>query len=184
MGYLFKKIIMGTNLKTLILIHLLFSLFTFFSYQLSGQVNEVKLSDGTCLNISNGTYLKANANLTIGKGTSGILRMDGNSIEFDGVLNCSANSDFQINNGTFLFGNYLIDNESTVTYNGTDQEIKNLTYGKLLLNGMGEMSITGDALTPTVCSSLTINNSGNILIIPENKAITVENDLINISISK
>ena len=151
----------------------------FVSFHLNAQDKELIISDGANFIISENTFIKIPGNVTLGEGASGNLVMRGNTFEATGQFDINAGSDLDIKNGTFTVSSANLNNESTVTYKGTNQEIKNWNYGNLILNGTGTMQITGDATEPTICNNLTINNTGNILKIPENKAITIENTLTN-----
>ncbi len=151
----------------------------FVSFHLDAQDKELIISDGANLIISENTFIKIPGNITLGEGISGKLVMRGNTFDATGQLDINAGSDLDITNGTFTVSTTNFSNESTVTYDGTDQEIKNWEYGHLVLNGNGQMSVLGDAATPTICKTLTVNNTGNVLNVPEKKAITIENTLTN-----
>lgn len=153
-------------------------LFLFFVKDSDAQVN-LKISDNGNLAVSSGTYLKVPGNLTIGNGTSGTLKMNGISSSVSGQLILNSGSNLILTNENLSFGTKSIDANSTVTYNGTDENVFNWNYGNLVFSGSGTMSITGDATTPTVCNNLTVNNTGNVLKIPEAKALTVNSVLTN-----
>ncbi|NPA44796.1 MAG: T9SS type A sorting domain-containing protein [Chlorobi bacterium] len=141
--------------------------------------NEVLISDDANLIISENTYFKVPGNVELGNGTSGKITMKGNTFEVTGDLNINAGSNFDISNGTFSATNTNFAETSTVTYDGTNQEIKNYNYGALILNGTGNMQVTGTLASPTTCKSLTINNTGNNMYVAEGKAITIEGELVN-----
>jgi len=149
------------------------------SLQLKAQDKELLISDGANLIISENTFLKIPGNVTLGEGASGNLVMRGNTFDATGQLNINAGSDLNITKGSFTVSTTNFSNESTVTYDGTDQDIKNWEYGHLVLSGNGQMSVLGTAATPTICKTLTVNNTGNTLNVSENKAITIENTLTN-----
>ncbi|MEA2043703.1 MAG: T9SS type A sorting domain-containing protein [Bacteroidota bacterium] len=141
--------------------------------------DDVKISDNANLIISENTTINIPGDLTLGQGLSGLLSMNGNTLNVTGQLVVNAGSEFEVSAGNFSASTIDLNTESTVTYSGTNQNITNWDYGHLVLNGTGEKSITGDAVTPTTCNFLTINNVGNQLTIPENKALTVQNTLTN-----
>ncbi len=149
------------------------------SFNLEAQDKELIISDDANLIISENTFIKISGNITLGEGTSGKLVMRGNTFEATGGLDISAGSDLDITSGSFTVASTNFSDESTVTYDGIDQLIKNWQYGHLILNGNGHMTVSGDAATPTICRTLTVNNTGNVLKVPENKAITIENTMTN-----
>ncbi len=139
----------------------------------------IKISDARNVIVSTGTYFKIPGNISVGNGTSGTLKIDGTNVTTSGQLNLNAGSELHLSSGIFSAASVSINSASTVVYDGTDQNIKNWAYGNLVINGNGTKSVTGDATTPTVCNNLTVNNTGNILSIPENKALTVQSTLSN-----
>ncbi len=153
-----------------------FLMFTSFNIKAQG---DLKISDNGNLIVSSGTYLKIPGNLTVGSGASGVLKTDGTNITAAGQLNLNAGSELFLTSGIFSANSANINSASTVTYNGSDQNLKNWSYGNLIIAGTGTKTITGDAGTPTVCNNLTVNNFGNVLSIPENKALTVQSILTN-----
>jgi len=140
---------------------------------------DLKISDNSNFVISPNTYLKVSGDLTLGSGTSGLMEMNGISLTVDGNFNINANSDFKISQGLFTAGSTVFNESSTFTYEGNSQTVNNLDYGILAFSGTGNMLIDGNAVTPTTCKSLIVNSTGNSLIIPETKAITVDNTVEN-----
>ncbi len=153
-----------------------FLMFTSFNIKAQG---ELKISDNGNLIVSSDTYLTIPGNLTVGSGASGVLKTDGTNITAAGQLNLNAGSELFLTSGIFSANSANINSASTVTYNGSDQNLKNWSYGNLIIAGTGTKTVTGDAVTPTVCNNLTVNNFGNVLSIPENKALTVQSILTN-----
>ena len=163
--------------KTSFILILIFSMmFGFFN--LNAQT-ELKISDNRNLLVSAGTYFKIPGNITLGNGSSGTLKIDGTNVTTTGQLKLNAGSDLYVTSGIFTVASVNLNASSSVIYDGTNQDIKNWSYGNLVINGNGTKSVTGDATTPTVCTNLTVNNMGNILSIPEEKALTVQNTFTN-----
>ncbi|MCF6366456.1 MAG: T9SS type A sorting domain-containing protein [Bacteroidales bacterium] len=140
---------------------------------------ELKIPDNRNFIVSTGTYLKIPGNITIGNGTSGTFKTNGTNITVTGQLNLNAGSQLNLTSGTFTIGSTNINASSTVIYDGNNQNINNWAYGNLILNGTGSMTVTGDTASPTITRNLTVNNTGNILKIPENRALTVLDTLTN-----
>lgn len=162
----------------------LFTKILFFVTLLFVSINE---SNAQKLNISNGAYFNIckNGNVTIpgdvnlGKGTSGILTMNGDLLKVTGNFNINSGAEFKITQGTLNIATTNYNSNSTVTYNGNNQTVLNHNYGNLAFNGTGTMQISGDAITPTTCNNLTIANTGNNVNVGENKALTVNGTLTN-----
>lgn len=152
---------------------------SFVSSGLYSQNKKVMISDASNMIISENTFLKVPGDITLGEGVSGTLEMRGNTLEITGQLNVNAGSNLNLTSGTLTVPTTSFSTNSSVTYDGNNQEIKNYNYGKLILNGTGNMSVIGDATTPTKCNTLTINNTGNKLLVPEGKAITIESTMVN-----
>ncbi len=155
-----------------------FFILIFVSFGLNAQTN-LKIPDNGNMIVSTGTYLKIPGNITVGNGTSGTLKTNGTDITAIGQLNLNSGSELFLTSGNFTVGTANINTASTVIYDGNNQNINNWAYGKLILNGTGTMTVTGDTANPTVTGNLTVNNTGNILKIPENRALTVSDTLIN-----
>lgn len=140
---------------------------------------ELIISDNGKISVSSGTFFKIPGNITVGGGTSGTLKINGTNTTVNGQLNLNAGSNLFLTNENLSVGTVNINTSSTVTYDGTDQNIFNWSYGNMVLSGSGNMNVTGDVANPTICNNLTVNNTGNILRISETKAITVNNILSN-----
>jgi len=143
------------------------------------QCKSLIVEDGAKLTMCIGGNLTVNGDLTVGKGSSGILEGECGSLTITGQLILNSGASVTITDCSIICSSFNINPTSTVTYDGTEMNIYNWNYGNLILNGTGTMQITGDAATPTTCSNLTVNNTGNILKIPANKALTVNGILTN-----
>ncbi len=137
------------------------------------------IRDGATLDIQPGGSLFIAGNLTIGEGISGSLNCVNETINISDSLILKSGASLTLTDGNLNVTTAVLNDTSTVTYSGTDMLIYNWNYGNLVLDGAGVMQITGDAVTPTTCKNLTVNNTGNILKIPENKALTVNGILTN-----
>ncbi len=137
------------------------------------------VKDGATLTICTGGSLNVKGNLTVGEGSSGILNGGSGCLVITGQLILNAGSSATISGCGITCASANLNTSSTVTYAGSNMNINNWNYGNLILNGTGTMQITGDATTPTTCNNLTINNTGNVLKIPVNKALTVSGTLTN-----
>lgn len=143
------------------------------------QTIDLNIDDNTYLIVSENTYVKVEGDVNLGGGSSGTAEMNGTLFDVDGDFNFNENSEFKLIQGTFNYGELVLDINSTVSYEGNAQTVKNWDYGILKFNGTGNMQIDGDFLNPTTCKSLIINSTGNALVIPEGKALTVENTVTN-----
>ena len=171
-----KKLLLRRLINFMLIVFL-----SFVSSVLYSQNKKVLISDASNMIISENTYLKVPGDITLGGGVSGTLEMGGNALEITGQLNVNEGSDLNITSGTLTALTTSFSTNSSVTYDGNNQEIKNWEYGNLILNGTGQMSVTGDAASPTLCNTLTVNNTGNKLYVPENKAITIDNTVVNMA---
>ncbi|MBN2890380.1 MAG: T9SS type A sorting domain-containing protein [Bacteroidales bacterium] len=166
---------MKKNISTLIV--LIVSFIFLLSTKLNAQT--VNVSDGAFLNIKSNSSLVIPNDLNIGRGTSGIVKMDGDLIKVSGTLNINSGAELQFTDGDLDFANYAYNANSTVTFDGNNQTVMNHNFGNLVFEGTGNMFILGDAGTPTTCNNLTINNTGNTVVVAENKALTVNNVFVN-----
>jgi len=139
----------------------------------------ITIKDGANLFLKTGGNITVVGNVTIGQGVSGSLNGESGTLNIVGNLILNNGSALTITGCNITCSGTSIDPGSTVTYLGTDLSIKNWNYGNLILSGTGMMQITGDAVTPTVCNNLTINNTGNSLEIPVGKALTVTGSVTN-----
>ncbi|MCF6366455.1 MAG: T9SS type A sorting domain-containing protein [Bacteroidales bacterium] len=146
---------------------------------LGDSCNSLLIRDGASLDIQLGGYLYIGTDLTVGEGISGILNCSDETIDVSGNLILNNSAGIYMTNCNINAQSTSLNDTSSVTYSGTDMLICNWNYGNLVLNGSGIMQITGDNVTPTICRNLTINNTGNSLVIPVNKAITVTDTIIN-----
>ncbi|MCD4793684.1 MAG: T9SS type A sorting domain-containing protein [Bacteroidales bacterium] len=137
------------------------------------------VKDGATLTMCTGGSLNVKGNLTVGEGSSGVLNAGSGCLVVTGQLILNAGSSVTISGCGITCASANLNTSSTVTYAGSNMDMNNWNYGNLILNGTGTMQITGDATTPTTCNNLTINNTGNVLKIPVNKALTVSGTLTN-----
>ncbi len=160
-------------------IHVIFLSIFLYSVSAYSQALNLNVSDNTQLNIASNTYLKVAGNLNLGEGSSGKIITQASSVNIIGNINADAGSELNILNNTVFAADFALNVNNTCRYSGNNQNIYNWHYGHLILNGTGQMQITGDAGNPTTAENLTINNTGNSLIVGENKALTVSGTTTN-----
>ncbi|MCF6183984.1 MAG: hypothetical protein L3J56_05045 [Bacteroidales bacterium] len=137
------------------------------------------IKDGAVLNMVLGGNLTIIGDLIIGEGSSGIYNGDCGELKILGNLILNDSASVSITACNITCTSAALSSSSTVSYMGDSMNINNWNYGNLVLSGSGIMRITGDVSKPTICNNLTVNNTGNSLEIPENKALTVNGTLIN-----
>ncbi|MBN2662432.1 MAG: T9SS type A sorting domain-containing protein [Bacteroidales bacterium] len=157
---------------------LLFFLLIFFS-SVKIYSQTINVSDNVFFNVKENTSLVIPGNLNIGDGTSGVVKMDGDLLKVLGSLFVNAGAELEYTQGDLNIATYTYDDNSIVTFDGNNQTVMNHDYGNLVFEGTGTMLISGDFETPTTCNNFTVNNTGNSVLISENKAITVNGTFTN-----
>ncbi|NOZ34514.1 MAG: T9SS type A sorting domain-containing protein [Chlorobi bacterium] len=139
----------------------------------------ITIKDGAVLNMILGGNLTVIGDFIIGEGSSGIYNGDCGQLKVLGNLILNDSASVSITDSNIICTDAVLSLSSTVTYMGGNMTVNNWNYGNLVLSGSGVMQITGDLLKPTTCNNLTVNNTGNSLEIPVNKALTVNGTLTN-----
>jgi len=143
------------------------------------EAQKINIPDGAYFIINPNTSVIVPSDLNLGNGSTGTLDMRGALLKVSGALNINSGAEFKISDGYINASSTNYNANSTVSYEGNNQTVTNSVYGNLIFKGTGAMQISGDAVTPTSCNNLTVQNTGNILTVPENKALTVTGDVIN-----
>ena len=157
-----------------------FLLFVFFTFQISlSYTQNINIPDGIYFSIKENTKIKIPEDLNVGKGTSGTINMGGSLLKVVGDMNLNSGSEFNFSLGNLEITTTNYNANSTFVFKGDSQTVMNHSYGHLAFEGTGNMQITGSSASPTKCNNLTIDGTGNILEISENKALTINGTLTN-----
>ncbi len=160
--------------KNLILFLLIFC----FSYYKSA-AQSVNIADNTNFIVNKNTSIVIPKDLNVGKGSSGSFNFKGVSLKVNGTFYLNYGAVFAYSNGTLNFNALSLNTNSTFKYTGNNQTVLNFNYGNLIFEGTGTMLFSSSLSNPTTCNNLTIDNSGNVVKIPDNKALTVNGTLTN-----
>ena len=145
----------------------------------TAQCKNLNISDNAEVTLVTGGALAVSNDLNLGNGVSGAFYMTAGDLNVSGTFTAYTGSNLKITAGNVTFLSQIFNANSIVTYDGNNQTLKDWAYQDVILNGTGTMLIPGTLAAPTTCDDFTINNTGNVLNIPEGKALTVNGTLTN-----